>query len=155
MKHRNKKSAKSKSKTARSSRKPAVSRKRKSVIKHEEEKDLEKSESLAMSTRLMVRMSLTRRRLLRVRIYLCKFPTDDDEGVAYSSHEVIVRDSYDQGHAWDDLSQPNLLDVVSIASLSVLPKPVLPQDHWDVGFANLSDRSGMERSRLPLSLQCR
>lgn len=69
--------------------------------------------------------------------------TDDDTGVAYSSHVVIVRDSHGNGHAWYDLSQPNLLDAVSIASLSALPKPVLSHGRSETDFANISDREDM------------
>lgn len=69
---------------------------------------------------------------------------DDDTGVAYSAHVVIVRESFENGHAWLDLSQPNLLDSVSIASISVNPKPMLTQT-TPVRFANVSDHEAMKQ----------
>ena len=69
---------------------------------------------------------------------------DDDNGVAYSAHVVILQESFDNGHAWCDLSQPNLLDNVSIASVSANPKPVLTHT-TPVGFANASDHQSMKQ----------
>lgn len=50
---------------------------------------------------------------------------DNDTCIVYSAHVVIVRDNFDDGQAWLDLSQSHLVDNVSIISISVNPKPVL------------------------------
>ncbi len=76
------------------------------------------------------------------------FPDDglemgDVTGVAYSANVVIVRESYDNGHAWCDLSQLKLLDTISIASLSANPNPTLTKTS-PVRFANNLDHEQMK-----------
>lgn len=59
------------------------------------------------------------------------YPDKPDEsnlglhGVAYSAHVVIVRESFEKGHAWCDLSRPGHLQVVSVASVPHNTKPKL------------------------------
>ena len=47
----------------------------------------------------------------------------DDHGLTYSARVVIVRESFENGHAWYELSRPESLHVVSVASVRTNPKP--------------------------------
>ena len=67
----------------------------------------------------------------------------DEDCVAYSPMVVILRESYEKGHAWCDLSKPADLHVVSVASLGANPKPILT-DTTPTRFANVSDHESVK-----------
>ncbi len=68
----------------------------------------------------------------------------EDDGIGYSAKVVIMRESSANGHAWYDLSRPERLGVISVASLSANPKPALVHTSR-TNFANASDHEDMKK----------
>ena len=68
----------------------------------------------------------------------------EDCDIAYSGCVVIVRKIFGDGHAWCDLSNPEAFRLVSVASLSANPNPVLT-DTTQIVFANRSEREVLAR----------